>query len=84
MSSLDLIPKGLRRIYTMKSYEIEFPLKHPKYMIDDVDFQKQLFRVMGWGHPLVQTYRRIEKTFLILRHEGLEAVVRKVKSTLQR
>lgn len=84
MSSLNLIPKGLRRIYTMKSYEIEFPLKHPKYMINDVEFQRQLFRVMGWGHPFVQAYRRIEKAILILRHEGLRAVTQKVKSTLQK
>lgn len=78
MSSLDLIPKGLRRIYTMQSYDIEFPLKHPKYMINDVEFQKQLFRVMGWGHPFVQMYRRIEKTILILRHEGMGSLLRKL------
>lgn len=52
-SDLSLLPKGLRRIYTMNSYDVEFPLRHPKYIINDVEYQKALFRVMGSGHPFV-------------------------------
>ena len=26
------LPKGYRRIFTMKRYEVEFPLKHPRYV----------------------------------------------------
>lgn len=79
VDDLSLIPKGLRRIYTMNSYEIDFPLKHPKYVINDVDFQKQLFRVMGTGHPFVNKYRNIEKAFLLLRYKGLKAMINKVR-----
>ena len=79
MSSLDVIPRGLRRIYTMKSYELDFPLKHPKYIINDVEFQKQLFRVMGWGHPLVKFWRKIEKAILMIRYEGIRALLNKVR-----
>lgn len=82
MNNLDAIPRGLRRIYTMKAYEIEFPLKHPQYMINDVEFQRQLFRIMGVGHPYVQLYRRIEKAFLIWRQEGFHAMAQKVKTFL--
>ena len=45
----------------MNSYEIEFPLKHPKYVIEDVEYQKKLFRLMGTGHPVVQFCRKVEK-----------------------
>lgn len=79
-NSNETIPHGLRRIYTMKSYEIEFPLKHPKYMINDVEYQKQLFRVMGTGHPMIQMWRKIEKAFLILKHEGFASLIKKLKS----
>lgn len=82
VSDLKMIPKGLRRIYTMKRHEIEFPLKHPKYMINDVQFQKDLFRVMGTGHPMVKFYRYIEKSFLLLRYEGFGALINKVKRKL--
>lgn len=66
VDDLSLIPKGLRRIFTMKSYEIDFPLNHPKYIINDVAYQKKLFRVMGTGHPFVKTYRNVEKAFLLV------------------
>ena len=84
MSSLDLIPRGLRRIYTMKSFEIEFPLRHPKYMINDVEFQKKLFRVMGWGHPFVQIFRKAEKAFLVIQNEGIGTLLKKIKTISRR
>jgi hypothetical protein len=60
VSSLRFMPKGLRRLYYMKMYEYKFPLKHPKYVANDLDFKKKLDRVMGDGHPLIQLYREIE------------------------
>lgn len=82
VSDLKLIPKGLRRIYTMKRYEIEFPLKHPKYVINDVQFQKDLYRVMGTGYPWVKFYRNVEKALLLLRYEGFGALFQKTKRKL--
>lgn len=81
-ADLSLLPKGLRRIYTMKSFDdIEFPLKHPKYVIDDVEYQKALYRLMGTnGHPFVKFYRKIEKSFLIIRRQGFGAFINKLKS----
>jgi len=83
-SSVDVIPKGLRRIFTMPAYEIEFPLKHPRYIIEDTVFLKQLYRVMGTGHPFVQFYRKIEKTFLILKYDGFSAMYDKIKRKINR
>lgn len=77
-SGIEEIPHGLRRIYTMQSYEIEFPLKHPKYIIEDVDFQKKMNRLMGMGHPMVQMWRRMERALLILKYEGASKLVKKV------
>ncbi len=81
-SDLSLIPKGLRRIYTMKTFDIEFPLKHPKYVINDVEYQKALFRLMGYGYPMVKFYRHIEKSFLIIRHQGFGELFGKIKRKL--
>lgn len=79
VDDLSLIPKGLRRIYTMKSFEIDFPLKHPKYVINDVEFQNKLFRVMGTGHPFVNAYRNVEKAILLLRYQGVGSMLGKIK-----
>ena len=79
-NSNNTIPKGLRKIYTMPSYEIEFPLKHPKYMINDVDYQRRLYRLMGSGHSMVQFWRKIEKSFLIFKYEGFGNLAKKIMS----
>lgn len=83
-SDLSLLPKGLRRIYTMNTYDIDFPLKHPKYIINDVEYQRALFRVMGTGHPFVQFYRNIEKSFLLIKKQGLRPFISKLKKKLGR
>ncbi len=80
----ETIPRGLRRIFTMSRYEIEFPLKHPKYIVEDVAFRKKLYRIMGVGHPFVKFYRRIETVFLLLRYEGIKALAAKIKAAFNR
>lgn len=60
VSSLRFMPKGLRGLYYMKTYEYSFPLKHPKYVVNDLNFKKKLDRLMGDGYPIVQFYRRVE------------------------
>lgn len=78
-SDLKFIPKGLRKIFTMKSYEIDFPLKHPDYVMEDVEYRKRLFRVMGWGHPFVKLYRRFESIFLVLIYGDRKEINKKIK-----
>ncbi len=73
VANLNLLPRGIRRIFNMKTYELEFPLKHPKYVIEDIGFQKKLNRVMANGYPLISFYRRCESLFyrLIFRSTSL-------------
>ena len=63
LDSINKLPKGVRDILFMKTYELEFPLKHPKYIIEDVEYKKKLDRIMGNGYPLVQFYRFSESIF---------------------
>lgn len=38
-----LIPKKFRKVfYEMECYDMEFPLKHPRYMVENTDYVKQL------------------------------------------
>lgn len=60
VDSLRKIPSGLQRVFFMKAREIEFPLKHPKYIIEDVAFNQKVFRIMGDGYPMISLYRKIE------------------------
>lgn len=58
-SSVKMLPRGLRELFFMKSYPIEFPLKHPKYVIDDTDFAQKLWKRMGYGF-FRRKYRKVE------------------------
>lgn len=80
--SINIIPKGLRRIYYMKTHELEFPLKYPKYVIDDVEFKRRVDRIMGFGHPLVNIYRTLESIFYRIINGDLESLLRGLKRRL--
>ena len=60
VNSLKLIPKGLRRVFFMETYDMEYPLKHPKYVINDIEFKMKVDRIMAVGHPFVKGYRLFE------------------------
>ena len=62
VDSIDKLPKGIREIMHMKTYELNFPLNHPKYVLEDVEFKKRLERKLGYGYPLVNFYRNVEST----------------------
>ena len=48
-SSYNLLPSGIRDVYFMKTYEIKFPLKHPKYSIVDDRYEELVNYMMGIG-----------------------------------
>lgn len=60
VSSIKMIPRGLRKIYFMRIYSIDFPLKHPPFVIADTIYSKRLNRIMGTSGWLLMTYRRAE------------------------
>lgn len=81
---IHVLPRGVRRVFGMKTYELNFPLKHPKYVMPDIYYEKRRSRIMGTDHPLVQAWRKAERTFLILRFEGVRALIKKLESVYKR
>lgn len=80
----NLLPRGIRRIFNMKTYEYEFPLKHPKYVIADEEYMKFEDKVLCRNRPVHKFFRRIEVLFLSLRHKGINGLLSKVKKKLQK
>ena len=66
----------------MKTYEYEFPLKHQKYVIEDVEFRNKLYRVMAVGHPVVAFSRRLESVALRLKYGQYKDVMKSLKRNL--
>lgn len=74
--SLKTIPKGLRRIFTMRSYDLEFPLKHPKYVIEDVSYKDRFYRANAWNHPWIKIGRSLEELWLNLKAGNFKQISR--------
>ncbi len=60
VSSIKLTPRGKRRVWNLKTHEFEFPLKHPKYVVNDVEYRNHVNRIMAVGHPWIRLYRKCE------------------------
>jgi hypothetical protein len=66
-SSLEDMPKGVRRVFYMKTHEIQFPLKHPRYVVCDMEHVNGVFGILGYGHYCARKCRALEDRFLRIR-----------------
>ena len=64
--NINSLPRGLRRVFNMKTYEIEFPLKHAKYVIGDEKYEKERNKIMGYNTPFISFLRKCEKIIIML------------------
>ena len=69
--SLKLMPRGTRRVFGMKTYEMEFPIKHMDYMIADSEYEKKVMRMGAYSRPDIRFFRSVERGFLLLIHGQL-------------
>ena len=80
-SDLNLIPKGIRKIFTMDQFDLDVEnLKDPEKIEDDPEFAKEVYRIYGWGHPWVKAYRFIESSIYQLKAGNVKYVINDFKS----
>ncbi len=58
--SLKALPNGLKQVYYQKTYDYDFPLRHPEHVVPDVYYNKRFCRILSEGHPWVKAWRSIE------------------------
>ena len=73
-SSLKTLPKAMQRLLTMKSHDVSFPLRHPKYVMENVEYKDRVFRIMAWDHPWVKICRSMEELYRNLRYGNLRNI----------
>lgn len=78
--SLKSMPIGIRRVFNMEIYEMEFPMKHAKFVIPDVEYEKKRNRIMGYNRPLVACYRKFERGFRKLWQGDIRYIVAKLRN----
>ena len=74
-----LLPRAIRKIFNMKTYECDFPLKHPNFVIADSEHKNEVEKILARNRPFRSFYRKIEVIFLFLRYRGFGGVIRKFK-----
>ena len=66
-SALPTMNHRMRRIFTMPRYELDFPLKHPKYVIENVEYKEHRYKVLAWNHPWTKVCNSLEELWLNLK-----------------
>jgi hypothetical protein len=67
-TQLDLLPRRLRRQFTMKRHEIDFPLIHPLKVEEYPDYQRRWYLRNAWDAPWRKLQYSLEELVLNLRH----------------
>jgi len=72
--SLKTLPRGYRKIFTMKRFEKEFPLKHPEYIIEKTSYRNSVYNTQAWDRPYVKIFRSIEELCLNIKYGNFSRI----------
>lgn len=79
-SSLRMMNKRVRNLFYMKSQDLEFPIKHPEYIVPDYKYMDELSKINCLGRPWLALWRKCEYLFrFIVYGEIFNVMKRKIK-----
>ena len=78
--TLRTLPKALCRMFTMQRYEVQFPLKHPRYVIENVDYLHRFYRINAYGHPWRKIGYSLEELWLNMRYGNFSFIGKAIKN----
>jgi hypothetical protein len=81
-SALKTMPRRLQKIFTMKRYELSFPLRHPKYVMENVEFKEHFYKAQAWGHPWIKIGRSFEELWLNIRYGNITQIFKSLKKRI--
>ena len=83
-AELQTMPHRLRHIFTMPRYELQFPLKHPKYVIENVDYKERRYKILGWNHPCTKIGYSLEELWLNLKHGNWHVITQSIARRIRK
>ena len=79
-TQLRFLTKTEQKLFNLPTYEIQFPLKHPPYVIADCNYSEQLDLFFGNGHPMISLGRKVYHIYKYLIYgELFKRIIRKTK-----
>ncbi len=79
VGSLKTTPRAYRRIFQMKRHDLDFPLRHPQYVLEDTEYKERVYRTHAWGHPFIKVCRSLEELMLNLRYGNFGIITKAIK-----
>jgi hypothetical protein len=83
-ATLKTTPRRLRRIFTMRRLELDFPLRHPRSVVEDDGYKDRLYRVNAWGHPWRKFYYAMEELLLNLRYGRFHSIFYALRNRIEK
>lgn len=77
------MPHALQKIFYMDTHEIDFPLRHPPYIIADSLYTKKVQKILSNKNPFIRLFRKIESVFLRLKYGNYKSVYGGIKRRLK-
>lgn len=82
-TQMELMPRRLRKQFTMKRHDLQFPLVHPMHVSEYPDYQRRYYLRNAWNAPWRKIQYSVEELILNLRHGNFSniktAVIRRIK-----
>jgi len=79
VASVKLLPKSIRQIFFMKAYELDLPLKHPKYVLEDKNFKAENDHLFGRNSYTKKTMMSLESLIYRLKYSGYKNTLKDIK-----
>lgn len=83
-AQLDLLPRRLRHIFTMKREELTFPLTHPVEVAEHPDYQRLYYQRNAWNNPWRKVQYSIEELYLNLLHGNFSNITRALTNRVRK
>lgn len=78
VNNIKLLPKGVQKLFFMKTYELEFPLIHPKEIKRNFKYEKKRIPTKS-----AELWRSFEHGLRVLRYNGFKDAARLIKRKLK-
>lgn len=67
-SNIKLLPPATRKLFNKKRYEIQFPLKHPEYIVEDHEYERKMHKAMHVPFIIRAFYKFLRMCSSIWKH----------------
>ena len=83
-AEIKMLPKGIRQVFNMELYELQFPLNHPHYVMPDVEYEKRRNKIMGYNTPVIGLGRKIQRAWLMVKNGKGKFIFSKLKTRIEK